>query len=144
MKYRNIIWDMMAGRIPYSEDLRHLRAHIEEAVQGSGRVVIAFDGRDFPVHVLGHVCGGTICGMLDLTAGFAPATTYGPNEYGPTLELKVNFMRPAKAGKFVGIGRTMRRTKSIAFAEAELKNESGKLVATASTTVRLIRRERPV
>jgi uncharacterized protein (TIGR00369 family) len=139
MEPRHVFWDFMEGRRPSPPIAQILGAKIVEAVPNSGRVTIEFEGREFPTHALGYVAGGFIAAMLDLTASWAPATTYEPNEYGPSLELKVNFIRAAQVGKFRGIGRTLHRTKSIAFTEAELRDEAGELIATASSTLRIIR-----
>jgi len=139
MEKRHMFWDVVEGRAPYGADAQILGAKIVEAVPDSGEITVEFDGKDFPTHALGNISGGFIAAMLDLTASTAPATTYEANEFGPSLELKVNFIKAAKAGKFRGIGRTVRRTKSVAFTEAELRNESGELVATASSTLHLIR-----
>jgi len=139
MEPRHVFWDVVEGRRPPSPVAQILGAKIVEAVPNSGRVTIEFEGQGFPTHVLGHVAGGFIAAMLDVTTSLAPATTYEPNEYGPSLELKVNFIRAAQVGKFRGIGRTLHRTKSIAFTEAELRDEAGELIATASSTLRIIR-----
>lgn len=139
MPDRHILWDMIEGRVPYSADLLHLNGKIVEAVPGSGRIGIDFDGSDFPTHMFGNVAGGMISAMLDIVVGFTPATTYRAGEYGPTLELKVNFIRAAKPGTFHGTGRTIHRSNRIAFAEGELRDADGVLIATASTTIRIIR-----
>ena len=138
MDQGQLILGVVEGRVPYGPDAKILGARIVEAVPGSGQVTIEFDGTNFPTHVLGNVTGGFIAAMLDFIASCAPATTYEPKEFGPSLELKVNFLRAANVGKFRGVGRTVHRTKSVAFAEAELRNESGELVATATSTLRLI------
>ena len=139
MEPRHVFWEVVEGRRPYGPDAQILGARIVEAVPGSGRITVEFDGQAFPTQVLGHVSGGFIAAMLDFTASRAPATTFEPNEYGPSLELKVSFIRAAHVGKFRGIGRTLHRTQSIAFTEAELRNEAGELIATASSTLRIIR-----
>ena len=141
MTERHIMWDMIEGRIPYSADMLWLNGKIVDAVPGSGRIAIDFDGNDFPTHMFGNVGGGAISAMLDLVSGFAPATTYRAGEYGPTLELKVSYIRAAKPGMFHGIGTLIHRSNRIAFAEAQLRDANQSLIATASTTIRIIRLE---
>ena len=126
MEPRHVFWEVVEGRRPYGPDAQILGARIVEAVPGSGHITVEFDGQAFPTQVLGHVSGGFIAAMLDYTASRAPATTFEPNEYGPSLELKVNFIRAAHVGKFRAIGRTLHRTTSIAFTEAKLRNRSGR------------------
>ena len=47
----------------------------------------------------------------------------------PSLEIKVSFLAPSRAGKFVGKGRVLRGGKSIIFLEGELYDEHGTLTA---------------
>jgi uncharacterized protein (TIGR00369 family) len=139
MEQGQLLLGVVEGRIPYGPDAKILGAKLVEAVPGSGQVTIEFDGHNFPTHVLGDVSGGFIAAMRDFIASLASATTYEKGEFGPSLELKVNFIRAAKPGTFRGLGRTVHRTKSVAFTEAELRSSSGELIATASSTLRLIR-----
>jgi len=57
----------------------------------------------------------------------------------PTLELKVNFLRPASPGRITGTGRVVHRGGSIAFLAGELRDEEGEVLATATATARIIR-----
>jgi uncharacterized protein (TIGR00369 family) len=88
---------------------------------------------------LGNVQGGFVAAMLDDTLGPALATTFSAQEFGPTLELKVNFVRSAKPGIFIGTGSVVHRGNSVAFLQGELRDAEDELVATATSTVRLIR-----
>jgi uncharacterized protein (TIGR00369 family) len=58
-------------------------------------------------------------------------------EVATTLELKVNFIRPATPGVLTGRGRVVHRGRSIAFLEGELRNPHGEIVATATATARI-------
>ena len=51
--------------------------------------------------------------MLDETLSPALAATLGPGELAPTLEIKVNFISPAKVGRVIGTGRVISRGRSI-------------------------------
>ena len=76
--------------------------------------------------------------MLDSLCGHAVRLTH--REAGlpqVTLELKTSFIGRADVGTFIGEGWVRHRGKSIAFAEAELRNEAGDLVAKASATLKV-------
>ena len=88
---------------------------------------------------LGHIQGGFVAAMLDDTMGPALATTYAAGEMGPTLELKVNFVRPVLPGLAIGEGRVVHRGRSVAFVEGVLKSVAGEVLATGSCTSRIIR-----
>lgn len=71
--------------------------------------------------------------------GAAALSTAEAGQSAVTLEMKTSFVRPARPGKFVGEATLVHRTKSVAFAEGELRDESGELIATGSTTLRFVR-----
>jgi uncharacterized protein (TIGR00369 family) len=86
----------------------------------------------------GRVFGGFLSAMLDALCGHAVRLTH--REAGTpqvTLELKTSFMGRADAGVLIGEGWVRHRGKSIAFAEAELRNEAGELVAKGSATLKV-------
>ena len=56
----------------------------------------------------------------------------------PSLELKTNFMRPAKLGPLFATGRVVFKGKSIGFVEGTLRDDDGKMIAFASATVRIV------
>jgi uncharacterized protein (TIGR00369 family) len=67
--------------------------------------------------------------------------TLDKDSFAPTIELKVNFIRPASVGKLIGEGRVVARGGSIAFLAGELRAESGELLATATATARIVTRK---
>jgi uncharacterized protein (TIGR00369 family) len=90
---------------------------------------------------MGNVQGGFLAAMLDDTLGPALATTFEAQEFAPTLELKVNFVRPARPGTIFGTGWVVHRGGSVAFLQGELHDAEGDLLATATATARLVRLE---
>lgn len=86
----------------------------------------------------GRVFGGFLAAMLDSLCGHATRLTHRePGMPQVTLELKTSFIGRADAGTFIGEGWVRHRGKSIAFAEAELRNEAGEVVARASATLKV-------
>jgi uncharacterized protein (TIGR00369 family) len=63
--------------------------------------------------------------------------TLGPGEFAPTLEIKVNFISPAKVGRVLGTGRIVSRGRSICFLEGQLHDDQGNLLATATATSKI-------
>jgi uncharacterized protein (TIGR00369 family) len=94
-------------------------------------------GPDF-INRGGRVFGGFLAAMLDSLCGHAVRLTHREADSPQvTLELKTSFIGRADAGTFVGEGWVRHRGKSIAFAEAELRNEAGELVARGSATLKV-------
>ena len=82
--------------------------------------------------------GGFLAAMLDTLCGHATRLTHRePNTPQVTLELKTSFVGRADKGTLIGEGWVRHRGKSIAFAEAELRNEAGELVAKGSATLKV-------
>jgi len=119
------------------------------AAQSLGKKVIATDpargyikasyyaGENF-VNRGGRIFGGYLCAMLDSLCGHATRLTHQqPDTPQVTLELKTSFIGRADVGTFVGEGWVHHRGKSLAFAEAELRNEAGNVVARASATLKV-------
>ena len=59
-----------------------------------------------------------------------------------TLDLNVSFLAPAKPGRLTGEGQVIQLGKTIAFIEGRLTDETGALVARATSTARLVPTER--
>jgi acyl-coenzyme A thioesterase PaaI-like protein len=66
-----------------------------------------------------------LAAMLDETLSPALAATLGAREFAPTLEIKVNFITPAKVGRVLGTGRIVCRGRSICFMEGQLHDGTG-------------------
>jgi uncharacterized protein (TIGR00369 family) len=131
-------WGAIRGEIPSPPCAKLLGWKVIEAKPGSGRIRVQFEAtRDF-TNPMGNVQGGFLAAMLDDTMGPALATTFGKQEFAPTLELKVNFVRPARPGTLIGTGWVVHRGGSVAFLQGELRDADGELVATGSATARLV------
>jgi len=86
----------------------------------------------------GAVQGGFLAAMLDDAMGPALFTVLAAEDFAPTIEMKVSFLRPARPGPLIAEGRVVHQTRSIAFLEGTLATEDGDLVATATATARII------
>ncbi|WP_026909465.1 PaaI family thioesterase [Patulibacter minatonensis] len=85
---------------------------------------------------LGIVHGGLICTALDSAAGCAVHTTLPAGVGYTSTEIKVNYMRPVTGGTELRIrGWVTKPGRRIAFAEAEIRDPDGKLVANATSTL---------
>jgi uncharacterized protein (TIGR00369 family) len=86
----------------------------------------------------GAIQGGFLAAMLDDAMGPALFTTLGAEDFAPTIEMKVNFVRPARPGTLIAEGRVVHQTRSLAFLEGTLATEDGDLIATATATARIM------
>jgi len=102
-----------------------------------GRAV--FEGTPGEMHYnpMGGVHGGYAATLLDSACGIAVHSMLKPDQGFTTLELKVSYLRgmndttgPVRAeGRVVNVGRR------VAFAEADIRDSEGRLMATATSTL---------
>jgi uncharacterized protein (TIGR00369 family) len=77
--------------------------------------------------------------MLDDTMGPCLHATLEPGQFAPTVELKVDYIRPARPGRLVGEGRGVHKRRSLVLLSGELRTSDGQLVAPATATARIVK-----
>ncbi|HJQ56495.1 MAG TPA: PaaI family thioesterase [Vineibacter sp.] len=85
----------------------------------------------------GIVQGGFVTGWLDTAMAHACVARSKFTAVVPSLEIKVSFLAPAHPGTYLARGWVQRWGRTIVFMEAELRDLSDKLIATASSTALL-------
>ncbi len=81
-------------------------------------------------HSGGVVQGGVITTLADSSLAHATMAALDFDTHGTTtIELKINFIRPALGGVFTSEARLIHLGRRTAVGEAEITNDSGKLVA---------------
>ena len=103
-----------------------------------GHIRVRYTARPEFGNPQGAIQGGVLAAMLDDALGPALFTLLAAEDFAPTIEMKVNFVRPARPGPLIAEGRVVHQTRSIAFLEGTLATEDGDLVATATATARII------
>ena len=78
--------------------------------------------------------GGILFTLLDTALGRAVIEELPAGRGCATVELKINYFRPVQSGSIRASGRCVQRTKSLAYAEGEIVNGDGKILARASAT----------
>jgi uncharacterized protein (TIGR00369 family) len=89
------------------------------------------------------VQGGFVAGMLDAAMAHATFAHLGKYVIVASLEIKVSYLDIARPGTLTGRGRAVKIGKSVGFLEAELLDADGTLLATATSTARIIRKRPP-
>jgi len=104
----------------------------------AGRVRASYVAGENFINRGGRIYGGFLAAMLDGLCGHAVRLTHRePDTPQVTLELKTSFMGRADPGTLYGEGWVTHRGRAIAFAEAELRDASGALVAKGSATFKV-------
>jgi uncharacterized protein (TIGR00369 family) len=86
---------------------------------------------------IGVVHGGLVCTLLDTVAGCAVHTTLPQGMAYTSIELKVSYLRPvhATSGPLAAVGTVVKPGRRVAFAEGEVRDAAGAVVATASSSL---------
>jgi len=81
-----------------------------------------------------RVHGGILFSLLDTALGRAVLEELPPGRGCATVEIKINYFRPVQHGTLRASGRCVQKTRSLAYAEGDVVNEDGKLLARATGT----------
>lgn len=138
-------------RLTDADILEFLKAHPAEASKTLNGELLEIDSTRgtarfrFEVvpafcHSQGKICqGGFLTGMVD-TAMATAAIAKGKMEVAvPTLELKISFFEAMGPGIVFAEGRVMRWGGSVGFLDGDLKDEKGRLIAHATSTIKIVR-----
>ncbi|TQJ30342.1 PaaI family thioesterase [Microbacterium sp. SLBN-146] len=89
---------------------------------------------------IGSIHGGFFATVLDSACGCAVHSTLPAGVGYTSLEIKVSFLRPLSAdtGPVTAHGWVTRRGRSATFAEADIRDAEGRVLATASSTCLVI------
>jgi uncharacterized protein (TIGR00369 family) len=117
---------------------RLLGWHLLDARPGDGWIRVGFDGKPEFCNPAGFVQGGILAAMLDDTMGPAVFVMTDGKLYTATISMTVNFLSPAVPGPITGEATVMQLGKTIAFVEGKLTGTNGAVLATASTSLRLV------
>ena len=78
--------------------------------------------------------GGILFSLLDTALGRAVLAELPEGRGCATVEIKINYFRPVQHGVLRASGRCVQKTRSLAYAEGDVVNEEGKLLARATGT----------
>lgn len=109
---------------------------------GDGKARVVLDIEPKHRNRNGSLHGGIIAMMLDASAGFAVSMAGGGGELVPvvTVSLTTNYVAAALDGQVVATGVVQGGGKSICYANSELRDAQGTLLATGNGVFKYIRR----
>lgn len=99
--------------------MTHLGAELAEV--GPGRCVIALPFRPELTQQDGFFHGGVVTTIADTAAGFAALTLMPPGARVLSVELKVNFLAPARGERLLAVGRVERAGRTISVVQARVE-----------------------
>ncbi|MCH9814259.1 MAG: PaaI family thioesterase [Epsilonproteobacteria bacterium] len=115
--------------------LEHIGAELID--YGTGHATVELHTKEYHLQHLGFIHGGVISTLMDNTGWYAAMSTLDDGQTSVTVEIKINYLKPASGDKLIVKAETKRRGRSIAFVTVELFDE-GKLVAYATGSYAII------
>ena len=103
-----------------------------------GRVTVQLRLTEKHLHGAGQVHGGVYMALLDTAMSRTLHATLSVRSTGATVEMKSNFLRPSTTGTIRAEGNLVKAGKRVNFLTAELLDDQGRLLATASGTFVLV------
>jgi uncharacterized protein (TIGR00369 family) len=105
-----------------------------------GRSEIAYQAKPEHLNSFGVTHGGVCMTLLDVTMATA-ARSVNPEMGVVTIEMKTSFMRATPGNEpLTARGQLLHRTNSLAFTEAKLYDQKGKVCAHATGTFKYVNR----
>jgi len=104
---------------------------------GEGFAKLQLDFKDHLTHPFGYYHGGVIASLADSAGINAVLTTLSGDEKALTLEMKINYLKPAKDCMLYAEGRVIHKGNKFVVSEVDVKNEYGDMVAKAIVTCAL-------
>jgi uncharacterized protein (TIGR00369 family) len=94
-----------------------------------------------PKHLqpFGFVHGGVFASIIDAASFWALFYEIDdPDTGATTVDLKLNYLAPAAAGKLIAKGRQIKLGRTLGYADAEVTDAEGRILAHGSSTVILL------
>jgi uncharacterized protein (TIGR00369 family) len=133
----NFFWKMHRGELPPPNIAKTLGMVFIDINTDAQTLKASFDITEEFTNPAGNIQGGIIAAMLDDTMGPALVATLEANQFAPTLNLNVSFIKGAKPGKFFATGKVINKGRSICYLSGELFDSDNNLIATATATAKI-------
>lgn len=109
----------------------HTYLGVEVSRMENGEAEARLDLQPHHCNKRGVVHGGVLSALLDTALGAAVIASIPKEWWCATTSLSVQFLEGVRGGTLICTGRVLRRGKRVAFAGGEVRDASGKLVASA-------------
>jgi uncharacterized protein (TIGR00369 family) len=129
--------EVIAQFLPQSPFVAKLGVVAEVLDDDQVRLRLPWDPSNVTVGDMVH--GGAIATLADLTVMAAAwcGADAPPELRGVTVSMALDFMAPARATDVIGVGRVLRRGRSLVNCEAEIVDPQDRLIAKALATYKL-------
>ncbi|MGD1170594.1 PaaI family thioesterase [Mycobacterium seoulense] len=129
--------DVISQFLPQSPFVAKLGIVADQLDRHGVRLRLPWDPSNVTIGDMVH--GGAIATLADVTVMAAAwcGAQAPPELRGVTVSMALEFMAPARATDVIGVGRVLRRGRSLVNCEAEVVDAHGRLVAKALATYKV-------
>src|SRR4051794_29040857 len=107
-----------------------------------GHAIFEMEADERHHNPMGTLHGGIYCDLADAAMGFAYAATLAEGETFTTIELKINFLSAVRKATLTADAKVVKAGSTLGYVECEVKDQTGKLVAKATSTCMKLRTDR--
>jgi uncharacterized protein (TIGR00369 family) len=135
LDYLNAI---LAGTLPPPPIAALMGFDVDRVAEGEAWFSVTPDASVY--NPIGMVHGGMVATLLDSALGCAVHTTLPVGVGYASIEIKVNYLRAvtAASGRLVAHGWVTKPGRRVAFAEGDVRDGAGKVLATASSSLAIM------
>ena len=108
--------------------------------EGRGSAVFTMKTSKEHLNQIKSIHGGILCVLSDAAMGYAFATLLAKGQVGVTVEFKINFLQAVfGSDQLTATAKVLSHSKSLCYAECEVRNGSSQLIAKAAATFKFLR-----
>lgn len=139
MTGREQLQAMLDGRLPPAP-IGLLVGLVDFEVRAEGAVAVSLVPRPEHYNPIGTVHGGIHSTLLDTAAACSVHSTLAPGERYTSLDLTVKFLKPVTVdtGRVTALGEVLQRGRRTALAQAQLRDDDGRLLAHATSSCLIV------
>jgi uncharacterized protein (TIGR00369 family) len=128
-----------AIRFDHSPFMRFLGLEVIRAEKGLIELRLPFRDEFLRADGSDWLHGGVVSSLADIAGDYAVVTETGVGV--PTIDLRVDYLRPARRGDLVAMARTLRVGRTVSVADVEIRDAGGAVVAVGRAVYASPRKE---
>lgn len=129
-------WDAEMARMNTAPYCRLLGMKVVELAEGYARMTVT---AHTDLHsMIKALHGGVLSSIADTAVAMALFTMMGPKEKPLTVELNINYMRPAGDGLLTAEARIVNRGRRLAVGDVDITDSQNRLIAKSRATFMIV------
>jgi uncharacterized protein (TIGR00369 family) len=114
---------------------------MKEQIMEEGYAEVRLDITPNVLQRRGSVHGGVLASLIDASVGSAIRSMQSEEQAAATVDLKINYIRPAKGEYLIAKAKLVHRGGTLAVAQAEIFDSNEKLVAVGTATYIILKQK---